>query len=74
MKNASWKDIAELVDMTPIVLSLLFVRLQLRQSRQVAVEERVNNTTERKNAIRELIVANADIWQRACAGEQLDPV
>ena len=45
--------------MTAIVLSLLFVGLQLRQSQQVAVEEVISYSNERQNAIRELIVANA---------------
>ena len=74
MKNTSWKDIAELIGMTAIVLSLLFVGLQLRQSQQLAVEEGINYSNERQNAIRELIVTNAEIWQKACAGEPLDPV
>ena len=60
--------------MTAIVLSLLFVGLQLRQSQQLAVEEGINYSNERQNAIRDLIVANAEIWQKACAGEPLDPV
>ena len=60
--------------MTAIVLSLLFVGLQLRQSQQLAFEEGINYSNERQNAIRNLIVANAEIWQQACAGEPLDPV
>ena len=59
--------------MTAIVLSLLFVGLQLRQSQLVAVEEVISYSNERQNAIRELIVANADIWHRACVGEPLEP-
>ena len=62
-----------MIGITAIVLSLLFVGFQLRQSQQMAVEELVNNSNERQNAIRELIVANADIWHQACAGEPLDP-
>ena len=73
MKSASWKDTAEFVGITAIVLSLIFVGLQIRQSQQIAIEEVINNSNERQNAIRELIVANADIWHRACLGEPLDP-
>ena len=60
--------------MAAIVLSLLFVGLQLKQSQQLALEENVNYSNERQNAIRDLIVANAEIWHQACAGEPLDPV
>ena len=73
MKNTSWKDIAELIGMTAIVLSLLFVGLQLKQSQQLAAEENISFSNERQNAIRGLIVANAEVWHRACAGEPLDP-
>lgn len=74
MTNTSWKDIAELVGITAIVFSLLFVGLQIRQTQQLATEELVNNANERQNAIRDLILAYPDIWQKACAGEPLDPV
>lgn len=73
MKNASWKDIAELIGITAIVLSLLFVGLQLRQGQQLAVEEMVNNSNDRQNSVRELILMSPDTWQRACRGEPLDP-
>ena len=73
MKSTNWKDVAELIGITAIVLSLLFVGLQLRQSQQLAVEELVSYSNERQNAIRGLIVANAEIWQKACSGEPLDP-
>ena len=74
MKNTSWKDVAELIGMTAIVLSLLFVGLQIRQSQQLATEERINNSNERQNAIRELISANPDVWEKACLGEPLESV
>jgi hypothetical protein len=73
LKSTNWKDIAELAGIAAIVLSLLFVGLQLKQGQQLAVEDRVNYTNERQNAIRGLIVANADIWQKACMGEPLEP-
>ena len=73
MNRVSWKDIAELIGILAIVLSLLFVGLQLRQSQQLAVEELVSYSNERQNAIRGLIVDNAEIWRKACMGEPLDP-
>jgi hypothetical protein len=73
LSNTSWKDIVEVVGITAIVLSLLFVGLQIRQSQQLAAEEQINNSNERQNAIRVLIFANPDVWQKACTGEPLDP-
>ena len=37
MKNASWKDIAEVFGFAAIVASLIFVGLELRQSQRIAV-------------------------------------
>lgn len=36
MKSASWKDIAELVAITAVVASLIFVGLQMRQTQEIA--------------------------------------
>jgi len=74
LRTTNWKSIAELIGMTAIVLSLLFVGLQLKQAQQLASEDLVNYANERQNAIRELIVANPDVWRKACEGEPLDPV
>ena len=37
MKTTHWKDIAELVGITAIVASLIFVGLQMKQSQEIAV-------------------------------------
>ena len=39
MKTTSWKDLAELVGIAAIVASLIFVGLELQQSRAVALAE-----------------------------------
>jgi len=72
MKSMNWKDIAELVGITAIVLSLIFVGLELRQARQVAISENLTSSFSAQNEIRELIVSHADIWHKACAGDPLD--
>ena len=37
MKQTNWKDIAELVGITAIVASLIFVGLQMKQSQEIAL-------------------------------------
>lgn len=37
MKSTNWKDIAELVGITAIVASLIFVGLQMKQSQDIAI-------------------------------------
>jgi len=46
LKSANWKDIAELVGISAIVASLLFVGLELKQSRDVALAEVHQNRAE----------------------------
>jgi hypothetical protein len=74
MKFANWKDIAELIGITAIVASLIFVGLQMRQTLEIARNEdgynRVANQIEANNAKFE----HADIWLRGNAGEKLDRV
>ena len=65
MKNTDWKGIAELIGIAAIVASLVFVGLELKQSRDVAVATARDSTVE---GFRELNFArmNADwYWEIA---------
>ena len=50
MKTTNWKDIAELIGISAIVASLIFVGLQLQQSQEIAIgtqyQERANAQIE----------------------------
>lgn len=39
MKSVNWKDIAEFIGISAIVASLVFVGLELRQTREIAISE-----------------------------------
>ena len=78
MKFEQWNEIAELVGTVAVVASLIFVGLQLQQTRQQLEQEgkialtemnsnHVTNVIESDNAI----IQNVDIWLRGNAGEQL---
>jgi len=72
MKSRDWKDIAELIGITAIVASLLFVGLQMKQSQDIASAERIMlraaTFVEVNNALNEY----AGIWVRGNSGEELD--
>ena len=72
MKRANWKDVAELIGITAIVASLIFVGLQMRQAQDIAISEgnlaNAANRIERNNSIG----ANPDIWLRGNSGAELD--
>ncbi len=46
MQRTNWKDIAELVGITAIVASLIFVGLEMRQTRSLAMAETYQSRTD----------------------------
>ena len=72
-KNFDWKSVAEFVGIAAIVASLIFVGLQLRQDRQLALAENAaefdDTMIEYANVIRE----NREVWLRGLEGAELSP-
>ena len=54
MNSTNWKDIAELVGISAIVASLVFVGLELRQSHEIAIaaeyQQRATSVIDQYNA------------------------
>jgi hypothetical protein len=46
MNKSNWKDIAELIGIAAIVASLLFVGMELKQNREIAIATAKDSTTE----------------------------
>ena len=72
MDSAKLNDWMQVVGIFAVVVSLLFVGLQMRQSQSIAMSEgalaNAANSIDKNAAIRE----NSDIWLRGNAGEELD--
>jgi hypothetical protein len=68
---SKWKDIAELIGITAIVLSLVFVGLQLRQSQLIAQSDialqELESTIEAHGQINDYV----DVWVSGLAGKKL---
>jgi len=73
LRTTKWKDIAELIGISAIVASLVFVGVQVRQSQSAANVSQLQSYGEMSLAVRALIIEHADVWQRACADEELSP-
>ena len=71
MKGRNWKDIGELVGITAIVASLIFVGLQMRQDQQIAIAETFSTATETRSNLATLIGANSETWRKGLDGEEL---
>ena len=71
MKETDWKAIAELVGIGAIVVSLVFVALQLKQSQDIAIAELRQARQSSNVELSSLIAAHSDIWLRGNAGAKL---
>ena len=72
MKPTDWKSIAELIGISAIVVSLIFVGIQLQQDRDLAQVASYGSVTESTNGLSELVQNNSDVWVRGLNGEDLD--
>jgi hypothetical protein len=73
LKQTNWKTVAELVGIAAIVASLVFLGLQIKQTDAVASTEIFIAYQEARKSYERLIIENADVWRRACIGEELTP-
>lgn len=71
MKKTDWKNIAELIGIAAIVASLIFVGLQLRQDREIAVSESYSSTTDTVGDLATLVEGNSRIWRLGLDGSEL---
>jgi hypothetical protein len=71
MKSTSWRSAAELIGVTAIVVSLVFVGIQLQQDRDLAQVSTFGSIAESTSALSELVQAHSDVWVRGLNGDEL---
>ena len=71
MKIEDLRSWLEVIGIFGVLVSLLFVGVQLRQDKELGTSEVVGSWMEQSNSLRTLIASNADTWYRACLGEEL---
>ena len=71
MRDQGWTAIAELIGIGAIVASLVFVGVELQQSRQIALAARQHEQMERELAVHDLIVENIPLLLKMGSGERL---
>jgi hypothetical protein len=72
MKKTSWKKFAELIGIAAIVASLIFVGVELRQSRQIAMNEIGFVALASYFETRDTENDHAEVWTKGNLGEELD--
>ena len=63
----------EIVGMLAIVISLVFVGLQIRQDQSIAIAETYGSVASTTLQLSELIRGRSDLWRRGLDGEELSP-
>lgn len=68
-----WKSYAELLGITAVVASLIFVGLELRQSQSIAEAEMHANNLANILEVHNAMINNAEIWKKGNADSELTP-
>jgi len=71
LNTKNWKDIAELIGIGAIVASLVFVGLEMRQSRDIAMSELLLAYMQASEDARRDLNDHMDLWVRANNGEEI---
>jgi len=77
LKSGNWKDIAELTGIAAIVGSLIFVGLEMRQTREIAMAAAYQARTDSELNMQQMFDSTygmLEIRRKSRAGEPLSPV
>jgi len=72
LKTTEWKDTAELIGIFAIVVSLLFVGMQLRQAELISRSEMRQALLANQIEVNNAVIGHPDVWLRGGAGEELE--
>ena len=73
MNRKEWLPIAELLGIAAVVASLIFVGLEIKQSREIAWAEWTGILSQEQIAIESLFMEQPEVWRRGCVGDDLSP-
>ena len=71
MRPINWRDVADLIGVTAIVASLIFVGLQLQQDRKLGIADITSARTESAVVLTQLVAENRELWIRGLDGAEL---
>jgi hypothetical protein len=73
MASSNWKGTAEVVGIAAIVVSLVFVGVQLSLEREVSIVEARAGLTDRVINLTDIVHNNEDVWKRGLDNDELTP-
>ena len=69
--NKNWRSVAELIGMVALIVSLLFVGLQMRQTNDIAYMDLDMAIVGIMAETSDVVASNADVWVKGNAGDEL---
>ena len=73
MNHKEWLPVAELLGIIAVVASLIFVGLEIKQSREIARAEWTGILSQEQIAIDGLLMEQPEVWRKGCVGDDLSP-
>jgi hypothetical protein len=71
LNTSSIREWLEIAGLMGVVASLVFVGLEVRQSRQIASMDQLAVARQLVSDYRQQLIEHADLWYRGCSGEEL---
>ena len=71
MNSSRVREWLEIIGLLGVVASLIFVGLEVRQSRQIAYMDQLGVARQLVSDYRQKLIENSDVWIRGCNGEEL---
>ena len=71
LNSSRIREWLEIVGLMGVVGSLIFVGLEVRQSRQIAYMDQLAVARQLVGDYRQKLIENSEIWYRGCSGEVL---
>ena len=71
MNSSRIREWLEIAGLMGVVASLVFVGLEVRQSRQIAYMDQLAVARQLVGDYRQKLIENSDLWYRGCSGEEL---
>jgi len=71
LNSSRIREWLEIVGLLGVVASLVFVGLEVRQSRQIAYMDQLGVARQLVSDYRQMLIANSDVWFRGCSGDEL---
>ena len=73
MNHKEWLPVVEMVGIVAVVASLIFVGMEIKQSREISRSDWTGVLSAEQISIDSLIMEQSEVWWKGCVGDDLSP-